>query len=183
MQRYYNQPRRYCFDVTANHRQFIHGERSSPEVWRKSFNQTVGRIIQDNVLYYAAYLQPLFRFAVVPVVSALDERNKRVFNASIFNLDSQIELYHRHNAFMRQIVPQDRLFEYDPKEGYGPLCKFLNVPVPTDEQGNELAFPHANDSERLQRGLKFAMISGCLIWGVAIGAAYFMIRRIAVSAI
>ena len=163
--------------------QFIHGERSSPEVWRKSFNQTVGRINQDIFLYYATYLIPFMRFAVVAVTSAMDERNKRVFDASIYNLDSQLELYHRHNALVRVVVPQDQMFEYDPKKGYEPLCQFLNFRVPMDEQGNKLDFPHANNSEGSRRGLKFATALGCAIWCVVIGGAYLITRRIVLSII
>ena len=131
------------------------------------------------MLYYAAYLIPLIRFAVVPIKIAMDERNKSVFSASIYSLDSQIELYHLHNAFVRQAVPKDKKFEYNPNKGYEPLCEFLNVPVPTDERGNKLESPHANDSESMQQGFKFAIVMGCAIWCVVIGGAYAMIRSIA----
>lgn len=122
------------------------------------------------------------RFAIVPVTGALDERDKRVFNASIYSLDSQIELYHRHNAFVRQAVPEDKLMlGYDPKKGYEPLCDFLNVPVPADERGNKLDFPHASDGESMRRGFVAATALGCAVWCVVIGGAYFMVRRIALS--
>lgn len=120
-------------------------------------------------------------FSIVPVTKAMDDRDKRIFDARIYSLDEQIDLYHRHNAFVRQVVPKDKLLEYDPKQGYEPLCKFLNVPVPTDERGNQLDFPHANDSARMQRGFKFVTALGFVIWGVAIGGAYFMVTRIASS--
>lgn len=119
------------------------------------------------------------RLSVVPVCAALDERSTRLFNASAYDFDSQIELYHRHNAFVRQIVPKDRLLMNDLKEGYEPLCRFLNVPVPTDERGNKLEFPHANDSASMQRGFKFAKATGCVIWCVALGGVYFGVMRIA----
>ena len=113
------------------------------------------------------------------MLGAIDERNKRIFNASIYSLDSQIELYHRHNAFVRQIVPKDRLLEYDPKQGYQPVCQFLNVAVPTDERGDKLDFPHANDSKRMQQGLRFLIALGCVIWCVMVGGAYFITMRLA----
>ena len=103
--------------------------------------------------------------------------------ASIYSLDSQIELYHRHNAFVREVVPKDRMLELDLKRGYEPLCEFLNVPVPTDERGNKVDFPHANDTETMQRGFKYASIIGCAIWCVVTGGAYFMIKRIVLSVI
>ena len=113
------------------------------------------------------------------MTKALDERNERIFGASIYDFSTQIELYHRHNAFIRQIVPKDRLLEFDPKQGYGPLCEFLNVPVPTDDQGNRVEFPHVNDSASMQRGFKFATILGFAIWGVVLGGGYWAISRTA----
>ena len=46
--------------------------------------------------------------------------------------------YERHNAEVRAEVPPDRLVEWRPEDGWGPLCAALGVPVP------EAPFPHAN---------------------------------------
>ena len=42
-------------------------------------------------------------------------------------------------------IPPERLLVYNVKEGWEPLCRFLNVPVP------EGPFPHLNDREEFQR--------------------------------
>lgn len=39
---------------------------------------------------------------------------------------------------IRGLVPKDRLLEWHIEDGWEPLCKFLNKPVPNFE------FPHAN---------------------------------------
>ena len=39
---------------------------------------------------------------------------------------------------MSQNCPKERLLVYDLKEGWGPLCEFLEVPVP------DKPFPHKN---------------------------------------
>ncbi len=39
------------------------------------------------------------------------------------------------------MVPADRLLVWSPKEGWEPLCAFLELPVP------DAPFPHVNDSE------------------------------------
>ena len=40
--------------------------------------------------------------------------------------------YERHNAEVRAEAPPDRLVEWKPQDGWGPLCKALGVPEPAD---------------------------------------------------
>jgi hypothetical protein len=49
-----------------------------------------------------------------------------------------IAAYERHNAEVRAAVPADRLLVFDAKQGWGPLCAFLGVPVP------DAPFPSVN---------------------------------------
>ncbi len=53
--------------------------------------------------------------------------------------------FERHNAEVRRTVPAERLLVYSVKEGWAPLCEFLNVPVP------DKPFPHVNDRADIQR--------------------------------
>jgi hypothetical protein len=46
--------------------------------------------------------------------------------------------YERHNAEVRQTVPQHRLLEWRATEGWAPLCRAVGVPVPN------LSFPWIN---------------------------------------
>lgn len=46
--------------------------------------------------------------------------------------------YERHNAEVRQAVPQHRLLEWHATEGWAPLCRALGVPVP------DFPFPWVN---------------------------------------
>jgi hypothetical protein len=46
----------------------------------------------------------------------------------------------RYNQEVRDTVPADRLLEWKPADGWEPLCKFLEVPVP------QAPIPHVNDS-------------------------------------
>jgi hypothetical protein len=49
--------------------------------------------------------------------------------------------YDRWNAEVRASVPRDRLVEWRPGDGWGPLCAALGVPVPDEP------FPHRNTTE------------------------------------
>jgi hypothetical protein len=49
--------------------------------------------------------------------------------------------YERHNAEVRQSVPQPRLLEWQASEGWAPICRALGVPVP------DIPFPWTNRRE------------------------------------
>jgi hypothetical protein len=49
--------------------------------------------------------------------------------------------YERHNAAVREIVPPSRLLEWQATEGWAPICRALDVPVP------DLPFPWMNKRE------------------------------------
>ena len=51
----------------------------------------------------------------------------------------------KHNQAVQEMIAPDRLLVFDVKEGWDPLCTFLDVPVPEDEP-----FPRANDTAAFQ---------------------------------
>ena len=56
-----------------------------------------------------------------------------------------IDCFLRHNEEVKQFVPPERLLVYEVKEGWEPLCNFLNVTLIPDEP-----FPHSNSTEEFQ---------------------------------
>jgi Sulfotransferase domain len=55
---------------------------------------------------------------------------KKTFGGNLDDRAHAIAVYERHNAEVIRTIPADRLLVYDLAEGWGPLCKFLGVPVP-----------------------------------------------------
>jgi len=47
--------------------------------------------------------------------------------------------YLDYNARMKALLPKERLLEFNVKPGWGPLCKFLDLPVP------DVPFPRVNE--------------------------------------
>ena len=55
--------------------------------------------------------------------------------------DEILSTYHRHNQFVRDAIPADRLLVFDVKQGWEPLCHYLGVPVPATD------FPRTNNTQ------------------------------------
>ena len=66
----------------------------------------------------------------------------RSFGGELGTREQMIGAFERHNAAVQAAVPPDRLLVYQVSDGWGPLCEFLDVPVPSDEP-----FPNVNDRE------------------------------------
>ena len=58
-------------------------------------------------------------------------------------------VFTEHNQAVREAIAPDRLLVFDVKDGWEPLCAFLDVPVPEDEP-----FPHANDTAAFQADIQ-----------------------------
>ena len=52
--------------------------------------------------------------------------------------------YDRHNADVRASVPAERLIDWQPNDGWGPICEGLGLAVP------ETPFPHVNTRAEIQ---------------------------------
>jgi hypothetical protein len=57
-----------------------------------------------------------------------------------------IETFNRHIAQVKEQVPPQRLLVYEVRQGWEPLCRFLNIPVPDGKP-----FPHLNDREAFRQ--------------------------------
>ncbi|OBS25390.1 hypothetical protein FPOA_05923 [Fusarium poae] len=62
------------------------------------------------------------------------------------------QAYHDHYELVRRIVPADKTLEYRVEEGWGPLCKFLDISVPDEK------FPRVDDSK------KFVLVHKMMWW-------------------
>ena len=61
--------------------------------------------------------------------------------------------YNQWNERVKSTVPADRLLVYEVAQGWEPLCKFLNVPVPATP------FPQTNKKENFQQRVEKAIFS------------------------
>ena len=65
----------------------------------------------------------------------------RSFDPNWSDGDAAMAAYEKHNAAVRAEVPSSRLVEWQPGDGWAPLCAAMQVPVPDEP------FPHTNTTE------------------------------------
>lgn len=89
---------------------------------------------------------------IFPKVSSAEGEWGEMIRAVIFNKffddinnkEKCIEAYKAHLEEVRSFVPKERLIEWQTGDGWGPICKGLNIPEP------EHAFPHVNTTRDFQ---------------------------------
>ena len=116
-----------------------------PERWYQSVYDTVyshNRPVLQRKLYFAAMglFKPEFknRLAAWEISERLIWQG--IFQSRFTDKAFAIELFNQHSAEVKRTVPSDRLLVYNLKEGWEPLCRFLEVPTP------DQPFPHLNDT-------------------------------------
>ncbi len=68
------------------------------------------------------------------------------FTRDVGDPHAAIAAYEAHNQRVRETVPASRLLEWQPGDGWAPICSAIGVPVPHEP------FPHVNTTEMfLQR--------------------------------
>ena len=63
---------------------------------------------------------------------------------SLDDAEAVMAAYERHNAEVRAEVPAERLLDWQPGDGWEPICAALDLPVPDEP------FPHVNTTEEFK---------------------------------
>ncbi len=66
------------------------------------------------------------------------------FSGRFEDREHAIGVFNRHNEEVKRYVPSDRLLVYEVKDGWEPLCEFLDVEIP-----GGTPFPFLNDKDAL----------------------------------
>ncbi len=98
-----------------------------------------------------------------------------LFDGQFENRERAIERFESWTAEVIATVPPERLLVFEVKDGWGPLCEFLDVLQPDRE------FPNVNDRESMQRRFRRARVVTRAVPVVGIGLFAFvcgLIRRL-----
>jgi hypothetical protein len=100
-----------------------------PEKWADSFAATIYKLIDDRDQ------APPDKKAWLEMAAGVIARTG--FPAGL-NQEELARAYVAHNEAVKAAIPASRLLVYQVKDGWGPLCQFLGVPVPAEP------FPRTN---------------------------------------
>lgn len=103
--------------------------RKNPEEWWNSASQT---LFSD--LHYDSSEMDAVRVMFADLMRAR-------FTDRWHDPDAAIAAYNTHNDAVRAEVPAERLIQWQPGDGWQPICTALGLPVPDE------AFPHLNTRE------------------------------------
>jgi hypothetical protein len=106
-----------------------------PESWYESLTNTIIQTLTDAENAATSDLRNMRRFAREIICN-------RLFQGRFSERDWMIDRFCAHNDEVVSTISQERLLVFDVKEGWEPLCAFLNVATPATE------FPHVNSSKK-----------------------------------
>ena len=126
------------------------------EIWEAFPDAKVLLSVRDPEAWYASCAKSIHASAQAAAKGELEGGSVEVspeamkmINGLIWNgtfkgrfddKDFAIDTYLAHNEDVKNRVPADQLLVYEIKQGWEPLCEFLEVPVPEDPM------PHLNDA-------------------------------------
>jgi hypothetical protein len=106
--------------------------RSSPDVWFRSASDTIFK----HLAQAGGPVPPGFEENSEAILGMLER-----FTKDVLNPDAAKAAYEAHNQKVRDTIPADRLLEWQPGDGWEPICDRLGIDVPDEP------FPHANTTE------------------------------------
>jgi len=117
--------------------------REDERAWWRS-NANLWSDVDEEI--FTPFAQRLPKFVAFKDLTAIIRRMTgmpAVTKESFKDSDSWINYYKRWNQQVKERVPSGRLLIWGVKDGWGPLCKFLNLPVPSQP------FPHFNEGGKM----------------------------------
>jgi hypothetical protein len=109
-----------------------------PEAWYKSMSDTIAQPMREPAPDSAPEIIRLQSQMIRKSVLA------ETFDNRFEDKAHAIEVFERHTQEVRDTIDPARLLVFDVREGWAPLCRFLDVPIPDEP------FPRLNDTATTQ---------------------------------
>ena len=155
-----------------------------PETWVRSMESTLCRVTSMSKqfpYYFFSYFKSFNKFLMTPPAFVTDPKIRgmdclRDMVNEIHN-NRGVDYYNQWLEDVKESVPEERLLVFSVKEGWEPLCQFLNVPIP------EQSFPFVNQTGRithmmtLRENRSWMLLYEMLSLPAIISALYFWTRK------
>lgn len=143
--------------------------------WLKSYNNVFADLFsfRASLLVYVA--EPMIGYEIVKAMRNAVRGFFRGRNEEECRRNSR-EAFHRHNKMVQDMVSPDNLLVYRIGEGWEPICRFLDKPVPNVE------FPWVNEAVVFRKRCRrrgwahlFLLIKVLIFWVLALASVGFFI--------
>jgi hypothetical protein len=158
---------------------FVLTTRDSSETWFRSWNTLsessvipmyLGGLLFPTVRKYSNYMRWIYAF-VNQDASYLTS----TFPKTVSIRENAIASYERHNQRVREVIPPHQLLEYNVRDGWEPLCQFLEISnnCPTKP------FPKSNSARSMRTQATVAFIAASLVILLALIRIHKSFQRVA----
>ncbi|HSL43972.1 MAG TPA: sulfotransferase [Anaerolineales bacterium] len=121
-----------------------------PNSWHRSMMTTIYQARRQFVLRLMQMIPALHRF-FIGMEKVVWEG---IFHSKVEDKAHAEAVFERHNEEVKRVVPAERLLIFEAKQGWEPLCSFLNVPVPVDKP-----YPHKHKGDLVRNFLKYTHLT------------------------
>eukprot|EP00095_Tigriopus_kingsejongensis_P008978 maker-scaffold334_size202906-snap-gene-1.30 protein:Tk08978 transcript:maker-scaffold334_size202906-snap-gene-1.30-mRNA-1 annotation:"sulfotransferase family" len=152
-----------------------------PKRWRHSVLETVYQMWTTMPSYFATrtFFSMMGRGSMMGMIFNLASHVSEGMTTSLHEAveagdDEAVKFFNEWTGLVKKSVPAEKLLVFEVKQGWGPLCQFLDLPVP------DIPFPRLNDSAEMQRKRKvLIVVSHLAIYGgpVLLGVMHFQKGR------
>ena len=124
-----------------------------PESWYNSVKNTIwwghqlGKSFPMNIFYCLSSADSQ-RWRMIDKLTKNKIGRKGLFDVVSAGEKAAMDFYEEWVEEVKKVVPKEKLLVFHVKEGWKPLCDFLDVPEP------EVPFPRSNDTEVMQKMFK-----------------------------
>ena len=136
-----------------------------PEAWAKSMAATAKSALQ-GFLSVLVFWVPCLRYFPKYAEHLIKGRYGELYlrpGESPEVLHSRV-VWDRHLEYLKRVVPKEKLYFVDVKDGWAPLCEALGVDVPVGVE-----FPKINDGAAIERLAKEQIRRGLTRWMIVLG--------------
>ena len=124
--------------------------------WYESASHTIFRKIPaiiTGIMRILAIFSAKYKAMLRALKYAREIVHDSFFQGKTHDGEACKRIYHEWNLKVQQSVPPDKLLVFEVKDGWEPLCRFLEVPVP------DAPFPRSNSRENFTKELSKKMKS------------------------
>ncbi len=145
------------------------------ESWIKSWNVLNNQVLKSFTFRFLAKIPGTSFKLQKDIHNEMILGPKGAFKGATTDKD-RMKMFNDWNKAVKMNVPEDKLLVYQVKEGWDPLCKFLDLPIPNE------TFPYKNKTKNMGHMSRFInsififillIIIGIIISSVFFGIQYF----------